>query len=265
MSSVEQIDFAKYKTPELADQVAEILSISAVLWQIFKWVCVWLLLLLLLGVLLFIGQAHWSLLLGAICLALVFGLMTGITFGAARAIRTGIDRLSNLFCLLLNIVQHVIDDCRDLSTGKQEIPQRADLIRAALSQVLIPTIEKVVSNRLGFLGKPLLWGYRITLGRLVNVFIKTSVDQLPDAKLEQVDRLTETAEQAAQHVSEHHQVVASHVSAGRDKVSGISGFVKTGCSIPLYLLFAFFLMFGLTSLCVLRIAVMWAGDAEPMP
>ena len=257
MSSVQQIDFAKYRTPELAEQVSEILSISAVVWQVLKWVGIWLCLLLLIGVLLFIGQAHWGFLMGAICISLIFGLISGITFGAARAIRTGIDRISNLFSLLLNLVQHIADDCRDLSSGKQVIPKRADLIRAVFSQVLMPTIEKVVANRLGFPGKPLLWGYRITLGRLVNVFIKRSVDQIPETQLDKIDQLTEKAEQAAQQVSEQHAVVASHVSAGREKVSGVSGYIKTGCSIPLYLLFALFLMFGLTSLIFLRITVLF--------
>jgi hypothetical protein len=252
MSQVQTIDFSKYRTDELFEQVSEILNPGAIAWKIFCWVAFWLLVTCAAAVALFAWQVHWSWLLVSIPLSMLFGLLGGLLFGVARAIRSAIDRFSQLLSLIMQIVQHVVVDCRDLKTGKQQLPSRSELVYAVYAQVMLPTIEKVVCNRFGFLAKPFFWAYRLTLGRLVRVFIKQDVEQKTEEELALV---ANSVQAVADQVNVHHDQAHAVVATGREQNSMVAGVLKTGCSIPLYTLFAVAMVICFSILIGLRIAL----------
>ena len=171
--SAEELDLSKYKSAELAENILEIVSIPDLFMQIAKTAfvavfiavavaCTMWVFAIAEGLTLFLVTAY------AIALAVVFGIVLGIL----RVVRNSLINVDEVLDHLLKISGFAVDDLSALHSGTQRIPSGDVVLSKVYDDVIMPTVETVVSDSFGFFGKPILWFYRRTIGSAVRYVIK---------------------------------------------------------------------------------------------
>lgn len=102
-----------------------------------------------------------------------------------------IDRIEDLLKLTLQTSLAVSHDYQSIQSGEKEMPSAADIVAHVYDGVILPTIESTVSNSLGFVGTPLLWIYRYTIGKGVRfLIIRMKTGSLTDDEQAGVEKKT---------------------------------------------------------------------------
>ena len=166
-----KIDLTKYRTDELIETTIELVGLPRALAELCKQAAIWFVAfmgVLMLLVIFFDGQPILSVKgMGLIIYGLAAAIITGIWFGVVRLTYGLLNNLGRLLQQILDIVKWAAADVASLRTGEQKLPTAVELTRAVYEQVILPVIETAVAQNFGILGKPLLWGYRATIGRAV--------------------------------------------------------------------------------------------------
>lgn len=265
MATVKQIDFSRYRTPELAEEITELLSPEKLVGRLIKWLFLGTALMCVLAAAMFAWQTHWAFLVAALMFAMFDGFLCGFLFGFARVFSGGITQMQGVFNLLLDLVAQINNDCREVSEGKMEMPKRADLIRAVYLEVFTPVLEGVIARKFGIFSKPILWAYSVTLKRFVKVFIRRSADDFIEKEPEQVEQISTAAEGAVATVGGMSSTIDAHLVRGRNLAETIAGYVRGGLTVPFYAASGFFFWGGMAFLVILRQTVRFAmsGEVEP--
>ena len=186
------IDFKKYRTPELAVSVTEIVDVRGKLASGFKTAFF-----SFTGFLLLVGVAFWWRgNLATFSLAIGYSLFAGAVFSLVMAIAGAVKRslaeMEQLVGLLFSTTSQIASDIASLGTGSTTLPSARKLIEGVYGDVLLPTVEQVVAKSLGWIGTPVLFAYKLTLGRVVRFAIKCVPDT---AFAADEDQLNERAQQ----------------------------------------------------------------------
>ncbi len=263
--AIEQIDFSKYRTPELVKTISELLSVRDKAGQIALWSAVLCLVVVAGLFVLVMGNVPLLIFVIFVAYSVPMGLFSGIFLGGAEMVRRSVDGLLSIVDLLLEETGIIARDVRDLRTGDQELPPPGVLVDAVYRHLIYPIIEDVVRGSFGFLGRPILWFYRSTLDRLVKMvirrFVPSSYDDIPETNLpagpdgisdEQRDlAVTKGIVEAANTIADHEDRFTVSLNWTRGKVKGIGGWLKLLIVLPFYALFAAVFLLGLLPIVIL--------------
>jgi len=193
----ETIDFKKYRTPELVVSVTEIIDVRGKLVSGFKAAFF-----SFIGFLLIVGIAFWVRgNLTTFSLVIAYSLFAGAVFSLliaiAGVVKRSLSEMEQLVTLLFATTAQIANDIQALGAGSTTLPPAKELIEGVYSDVLLPTVEQVVAKSIGWLGRPVLFAYKLTLGRVVRFVIKcvpetafaTDGDELNAKAQEVVDKL----------------------------------------------------------------------------
>lgn len=174
-----KIDFKKYRSPELADSVTDIIDVrgkfvGGLKTMFFSFGAF----LLLVGILFWI-KGNFATFTLAAGYSIVAGAVFSLVMAIAGVVKRSLSEMEQLVGLLFSTTNQVAQDVSSLGQGDVELPSARELVEGVYGDVLLPAVEQVVAKSLGFVGKPLLFAYRMTLGRIVRKTIKL----LPDSAL----------------------------------------------------------------------------------
>lgn len=179
MTNETKLDLSRYRTDELASKIAEILSVPEAIRTVSKTTSFATIGLLIVNILLyvFVNNALTPWLLSSVY-ALLAAVPLGFILGLVRVAGRLIDRIEDLLKLTLQTSLAVSHDYQSIQSGEKELPSAADIVAHVYNGIILPIIESTVTNSLGFVGTPLLWVYRYTIGkgiRFLIVRMKTSL------------------------------------------------------------------------------------------
>ena len=182
MANHAKIDLAKYRTDELASKVAEILSVPASIRTVMKTTLFAILLLIVANSLLYAAgnRALFPWLVSSLY-ALVIATVLGFILGLIRVARLLALRSEGLLQLTLKTSNEVAIDYQSVRSGERQMPAATEIVEHVYDGVVLPAMESAVTNSFGFVGTPLLWVYRRTIGGFIRFVIKRmKTDSLTD-------------------------------------------------------------------------------------
>jgi|GEM_PF-5201239 hypothetical protein len=180
-AALQEIDLSQYRTPELVDNIAELISIPSFLIKLLRWMF---------GALIFswitipwiFGELHWGWMIPIILYgtvgALVVGAAIGTTFGVSRAIGNMVEIADITF----HISDQMLHDYRGYSDNKKTWPSPRQFVVAVYDCVIIPCVEIAFSRSFWIFGTAMVWVYKKTLGRVVRYLLKyTPAESIEDS------------------------------------------------------------------------------------
>ncbi|MGI9516310.1 MAG: hypothetical protein ACR2NP_04630 [Pirellulaceae bacterium] len=257
-TDVPQIDFAKYRTPELYESVVNLINVPGRIRLVAGYAFLGAMILAIAGVvLLFLRGGGSSLIVLVPLLVSSFagGLIAGTVFGIAEVIRRGMGNLLQIVDVLLEITGKIATDMSDVAGGEKQLPPAGQLVREVYRHVMLPVVEQAVSEIFGVFSKPVFFLYRMTLGRLVRV-----VDRLiPEGEAstaeekEQTGQFASNVQQGLQSVADNELRIVQTLNWVRGKIVSIGGWLKVLVMLPCYVVCAIFLALALAPIIAIWI------------
>lgn len=196
-----EFDFAKYRRPELAENLSSIASIPGTLKTIAKsaalsLVTVWIVVPAVFG-----GRVHWGMLAAVIFYATLCAIAGGALVGVVLVLNKRLENLLQVVDVTLEISDDVSTDVSQLREGTKHIPTARQIVYGVYDSVVLPTLEGVVRGQSRLVGSGLFRIYRWSLGRVIARALRDAphADQLPssladeDSRAVTLDTIDETA------------------------------------------------------------------------
>ena len=244
-ADVQDLDLSKYKSAELAENILEIVSIPGLFWQIAKTACLAIFIAVVAAIVVRTfaiaeGLTFFLITAYSIVLAVVFG----VALGVLRVIHRNLINVDEILDHLLKISGYAVDDLSSLRSGQQQIPPGDVVLSKVYDDVIMPTVETVVSESLGIVGKPILWIYRRTLGSAVRYVIKrTAISKATPEELEKLR--TGVADSVNALASDKTFETNLWLKRARDIVDSVGKGLQNYAMRPLFFVFIGFLILAL--------------------
>lgn len=264
-SVIEQIDFSKYKTPELVKSISELVSISGKIQQVFFTAVLGALVFFVGTALLGYYQLRWETAVVLCIYATMAGFSAGTAFGIARTIRKSAKDALKVIDLLLEETCIIAADVQALSGGEQKMPPPAVLIDAVYHRLVFPIASGVLKASLGMMATPVIWLYRKSMDRAVKLVIKRYVPEDYEGFMEEEQETTElqqtqTAAKTIVKVSDNKDKIVGTLTGVRGKVQTVTSFMVVVFAWPAYA-FAFVILF----VTLLPIGMTWYFSGIKVP
>ena len=256
-----QLDFAKYRTPDLITTISDIVGIPGAIAGIMKWalLCV-AALVVIVGVTLKLSGSMtlmWTAILELY--SAPAGTLIGLTIGIAEFVRRSLTSMTKLVDLLLETSAQVAIDVQGLSAGETEMPPTRDLVEDVYEQVILIILREVLGSMFGFFGKPVYWLYHVTLNQMVRIAIRF----LPSDAAPPED-LPESLETLSNLSAEQGRVVSS-LRWTQAKLHHVGGWVSLFVMVPCYALASLMISITLLPLWIAWWYLMTRGQDSPDP
>lgn len=173
-----RVDLTRYRTPELFDRVMNLVDLPGTLRKWFIWLAAMVVTLLAGTWLVFADLVSTPLLVGLLLWAAIGGFLVANFLCLCHTIDGALSDVGGLVEVTLDTVRAAAADLGQARSG--QFPSASELVRASYRDVTLPILEKVIAERVWIVGKPLLWVYRRSLGKLIGL----AIDRLPVEKLE---------------------------------------------------------------------------------
>ena len=261
MSEPSKIDFAKYRTPELLESVMNLIDIRGIYVRSAKRVAIGMLALGVVGGLLFWSRTdsiYWFAPIVLYCF--LVGAIMGLFYAIAEVIRHSLSNMLKVVELMLEVTKKVAADVASVSEGKSKMPSARELVEGVYREVLLPTVERAITSQLGFVGKPVLFLYRMTLGRVVNKVIQW----MPDSTLEKIhgQSLEQEKKEVLAGMSEvaaNESKIVSVLNWTQAKVVNVGARFRFAVMLPCYLI-----CFVLGLVLMIPLVVIWFQTELPL-
>lgn len=221
-----EVNFAKYRKPELFQRIQALLSVRQTIAAVLGWALLELLLMWLSVPLAFGGRVHWGILTALALYGSVAGIVAGAVLGCARAVNRALEDLLAVLGLTFELTQQAADDLGEIRQGAKALPSMRQLYTHVYQQAVLPTVQAVVLSQSRWLGRPVFWLYRRTLGRLVARFLDRSPGNA-DAKGLALEQGVAQAEDFA-------YTASGWIAVTRQRVAGASAVMHRAVMVPLY-------------------------------
>jgi hypothetical protein len=219
------VDFAKYRKPELFQRIQALLGVRQMVMAVIGWALlelglVWVSVPVLLG-----GRVHWGIVAALSLYGSLAGAAAGAMFGCARAVNKSLDDFLEVLDLSFELAGQAADDLAEIRAATKAWPSARELYLQVFEQAIVPTVKAVVLSQARWFGRPAFWLYRATLGRLVRRALSSMRD-------------TEVTEQQLAEVAESAEAVAcassGWIAVARQRVAGTAELLRRGVMVPLY-------------------------------
>ena len=240
-----QIDFSQYRSAELVDTIAEIISLPNALFGVIKWAFIGLCCLAIAVYSILAFNGNLNLLNAALfeAYAIPAGLIGGVAFGISNFVRRSLDNMSKLVDLLFNVTKQIAGDVTGLSTGDKEMPATRDLVDDVYHHVILHCLKSSTTKIFGIFGMPVYWLYYLTLNRMV----RYAIAFIPKAEANQIAK--ETIQAVAEAESDGSKISTVLIWAQK-QVQAITGKARWVVLMPCYLILSAIVVFLLSPLAV---------------
>jgi hypothetical protein len=246
-----KLDLSRYRTSGLVGNVVELISVPHALRRVIV-VTLYLSTAVCAAIGMIFAQATLSgvgwLALCAYSLIAGFGL--GILLGVLRVLSRALASIEELLKITLNITENAADDYAKLQSGAIHIPSAGELVEQVYEEVLLPTIEEAVAEAFGFLGRPILWLYRRSVGAAVRYVIKKMARFTMTQK-----QAVATVEETKQHIgtlAKYPEYIRDYTKQAAALVHRVSRKIRFFATLPLYIAFFVCLFMAFVPIVVLR-------------
>lgn len=252
--SVEEIDFSKYRTKELAERIGDLLSLPKTLLRLVGTiiVCLAIALVLIYVAMSFDAQTYFATLMAEVY-AVPAGILFGIALWIVMLVRHGLSSLVKIVDLLLETTVKVASDYRELGGGKKKLPPMSQLVGAVHEHIFMSIIREVISSQTGFLGMPIYWAYRLTIHRMLGIVIRFVATRM--ASEENKEGMKSLVVGTMTEVAQDESSVISGLQWAREKIVGSGNWLSRKLLWPCYA----FLALILTLLAAPIVAVLIFG------
>ncbi len=218
----EQFDLSKYRTPELFDEIASLLSIKGAFFRVIIS-----LVLASIGA----GMAIWLIwhyseltLVPSLMLcgyALIVSVVAGAGLSFLRIAIAAISSIDAILKLVLRLTDQVVLDHAQMQSGEMQMLSGPELSRRIFEDVIIVGVKKVLSRNFGFLATPIEWCYRLTVRPIANRFFRRAAaaeasDALPSERgIKAVETVASHADKIKRYTGFASRIVGGTVTAAR--------------------------------------------------
>lgn len=169
--SILKVNFNQYQTDELRTAIEEILSITGnITFFLRTLMLVWVTGPIIMF-LLFTDSAVWVRLIWSFYGALSFFFLA-VSFGIFFTKRRLLRNMQSIVDVIFEVCCKVLDDLGHIRSRGIGITA-VTLVSNVDSSVIRPVVEGVIRSKLGFLSRPLLWMYRGTIGKIIEIIENT--------------------------------------------------------------------------------------------
>ena len=242
-----ELDFSKYRTPDLIETITEIVGIPGAIRSIVKWtmygvatlIVMTLLVLYLSGNLTFLWATFFEV-YGA-----PTGAVAGFALGVAEFMRRSLSNMRKLVDLLLSTSIQVAQDVKGLSAGETELPPVRDLVEDVYEQVILVILRQVLGAMFGIIGTPIYWAYHLTMNQLVRItirFLPSQTKKVDESQLMDANSTEVSTDSSAMAIDGANRLTESEQEAGviaslrwtQEKLGGIGGRLSLMVLLPCY-------------------------------
>ncbi|MEZ6044686.1 MAG: hypothetical protein R3C11_03700 [Planctomycetaceae bacterium] len=250
MAKTAKLDLSRYRTDQIASRVAEILSVPRAIRTLFNtWGFVVLVLLITNFVLNGLGGHNWYIWIISFVYVLFITVPLGLCLGLIRVATDLLDRTELLLRLILETSVQVAHDYQKIREEGVRIPSAGEIVAHVYEHVVLPAAESAVSKSFGFLGRPLLWIYRYTIGKGVRYLIariqSESVTEAEEIEIEQL------ATDAIEAIGENNSRIESILNGAMSYTQSVAGVLRRIALRPLIILFVIVSTLALLPLLIL--------------
>ena len=265
-----KVDLSKYRSGALAEQLTNIISIpSAFRRVVLTMFCIGLAAPVLCSIFLPTDNLSGILVILAYVYAVFIGLVLGGCVGILRVFWTALRSVEAVLNILLEITGYAAADYERVQSGQAKMPTGGELMQQVYEEVISPAIAKAISGSFGWLGIPILWLYRRTLGFAVSLVIQAvSRRRSHNADDENENGSGEDADTSSSDISPEDERTETNCYSRRIEaftkraagtVSSIGARIRFYAMMPLYIAFSVLLVIGLMPLLL----IWWFGTGEP--
>ena len=256
---VAKIDLSSYRTGHLVERLTDLISVPSTLRKIVVTMFVF--------AVIVVAFVYWAVGLSTMSLApysLVLGysisasLVLGVLFGIVRVIAIAMRHVEEILNIILDITGQAAGDYERLQSGEARMPSAGELIQQVYEEVVLPAMEKAVVGAFGFIGRPVVWMYRRSLGAAV----RTMLSQVAKIKLtsETERKLEDSTEAGLATTAKYSQKIKAFTKAASSVVSRISSRIRFVAMTPMYLVFLVFMAIGSVPILVMKF--LFGGEGE---
>ena len=230
-----KLDFTKYRRQELVDSVSDLVDVKAVYARgLLLVLFVALLAAAIVGVIFLNKLEGWQL-WTVVAVGAFSGLLIGTLIAIFRFINRSFGNLTSIVDQLLELTKVVTVDIREIDSGAVEVPNTQELVRGLYSQVVLPIVEESVAGQLGFLGGPVLFVYRLTLGNLVRWTIKLlPADKLSSGEdIEKMEQLVDKTKRKMRMVAQNEERILSTLTTTQSHLRTVGFSVRGLVLLPI--------------------------------
>ena len=231
---MESIDFKKYKTPELVASLMEVIDLRGKLTLMFLIASGTLVILVTLIGFIFWSKASLPVFFGALAYAVPAGLIAGVAFAIARTVQKSLQEMDQIVERLFSISREMANDVRSLREGNVKMPTARELVQGVYTEVFLAALEEVFAKQLGFIGNPVLFAYKLTLGRMVRLAINALPDRALSASQLDFENDANQISDMITTVADQHELSADEFGALRKGIQYVGAKAKFVVMIPCY-------------------------------
>ena len=254
-----KLDLSKYRSPELVDQVVELISIPKAVFKIFSFAVMGALICAIFTLLLFFKSETPVWLWGIFILfSMLCGLLCGTSLAFTWLLQGAMSNLEGVLTIVLNTTHLAAKDYGDLQTGEAELPSAGELVQQSYDEILVPTLETATKKAFGFLSRPMLWVYRRSIGAMVKGVIKrvnSGENSSEEGKPSEEKTSTEQKSSGSflEGTEKYSTRVESFTLRARETIESIGGKLRWIALLPLYAVF--FVLSGMTVLILIVLRI----------
>ena len=250
-----KFDFSKYRSRDIVNKLAEILNIRGSLANVISTAAYLVLVLFAVFIAFWILVSDLALLEVAFLsiFILLVGIVLGVPLGLLRVVHKSLANIEGVLTILLDSSNHAALDFAAMRSGDVEIPSGKEIVTGMYEQVIMPSVEEVVSEAFGFLGKPILWMYRKTIGGAVSrllIAARVKEDGVIDQRVSFEELNTPEVDQAVQALSDRAKPALRFIASANSIVTSIAGGLRSYAIRPLYFVFWCLLLLALSPVAI---------------
>ncbi|WP_145247117.1 hypothetical protein [Aeoliella mucimassa] len=250
-----EIDFSRYRTEDLVDQLVELISVPGAIRKVLKTIG-WVLLLATIACGLMRSYAELSLLPWLVCS--VYALLAAVVFGGAlgvlRVIRAGLKNIQGILVCSLDVTRKAADDYQKLGNAEVRLPSGSELLLQVERKVIDPALQRAVRSAFGRLGGPISWAYRRTIGSAVSSLVtRLGKSKSPE---ERENEATRSTLRALAGLNQYSARIESFANSATEMVERLGQRLRFYAMFPLWALYA--VVLGIASVPVVVILYLGA-------
>ena len=237
--SIDEIDFSKYRTKELASEIGDLLGLPKSLLQLVGYV----LMCVLLGVigvyiLMKIDGQNGLTTFATGVYTVVASLLFAIALWIVMMLKKGVTSLTQIVDLLLATTTQIAQDYRELHRGAKKLPPMADLVGAVYEHVFMHAFRQGISSATGFFGKPIYWIYRMTVDRMLKKVVRFVATRT--ASEQSKADLKDLIDSSMPEIAAKESAIISHLQWARENIVQSGNWLSRRMLWPCYFVIAVF-------------------------
>jgi len=162
------IDFETYKSDELSDRIGGIITFPIYFWgTILKPLIIYLLIVLALSIILFWFGDSVIIAILSLIIGIILCLFDGVLQGLVNFMKRLEEDISGILNLCFEITRSVLGDIQNAASKRtKELPKISEIISGVILIVIVPTLNRIIRDKIPFMGGPLVGLIDLILDKL---------------------------------------------------------------------------------------------------